>query len=266
MNKWVKGSIKLARSRGYLDNLMDIYPVNLTLTRDISALDKEKIKRAFKKRKTKDLISILLTLERFPIDDPYIGFLRKDKEALNKNPKTVRRIGQRLLKMGLDEILLGASRAKAPSRQVGQMFRSWLYKLRYPIFSKAAFLKSNKTAILEGGDASLMSFAKKELGYRGQKGLDLVLRTKDKFIIGEAKFITTSGGTQDKSFRESISFIKHKEKNIIRIAIMDGVVWLVSGEAISGKKKLSLYETVVNLRKNEVALSALLLERFIKEQ
>jgi len=264
MNKWVKKSIKLAYSKGYLDRLIDIYPVNLTLTRNIDLSAKRKIEKLFSQRNIKKLISTLLSLERFPIDDPYIGFLRKNREALNRNPKTVKRIGSRLLKMGLDEILLGASRPKSPSRQVGQMFRKWLNKLGYPVLPKNDFLKNNKIAILEGNDAFLMNFARKELGYKGQKGLDMVLRVKNKFIIGETKLITTSGGTQDKSFRESMSFIKQKDKKTIRVAILDGVVWLVSKKTRLKKKKPSLYETITNLSSDKIALSALLLKDLIR--
>lgn len=265
MNKWINKSIKLANSKGYLDKLMEVYPVNLTLVRNVSAVEKNKIKKAFSKKNNKELISVLLGLERFPIDDPYIGFLRKDKNALMKNPKTIRRIGNRLLKIGLKEIIIGASRAKAPSRQVGQMFRKWLYGLRYPVLNEVDFLKNRKVAILQGGDAALVSFAKKRLSYKGKKGLDMVLRIGDKFILGEAKFITTSGGTQDKSFREGTAFIKQKNKNINCIAIMDGVVWLVSQKK-KKNKKLSLYNTIINLGDNKIVLSALLLRDFIKEE
>ena len=105
---------------------------------------------------------------------------------------------------------------------------------------------------------------KKRLGYRGKKGLDMVLKIGSKFIIGEAKFITASGGTQDKSFREGIAFINQKNKNINRMVILDGVVWLVSQKKRKNKK-LSLYDTVINLGNNKIALSALLLKDFIKE-
>ncbi len=266
MNKWVEKSIELARSKGYLDKLTGIYPVNLSLIRSIDPKEKEKITDLFNNKNTKKLISELLKLERFPIDDPYIGFLRKDKEAINRNPKTVSRIGNRLYKLGLNELMLGASRPKSPSRQVGQMFRSWLYKIGYPVLQKENFLKNKEIAILEGGDTSLANFAKEELGYSGQKGLDAVLRIKDKFILAETKLITTTGGTQDKSFREGISFIKNKDKkrNIIRIAIFDGVVWVISENA-KKKKKLSLYETIIKLKNNEIVLSTLLLKDFIEE-
>jgi len=133
--------------------------------------------------------------------------------------------------------------------------------------SKEDFIKNNGVSILHGGDAALATFAKEELGYAGEKGLDAVFRVKNKFIIAETKLITTNGGTQDKSFREGISFVKIKNKNtdVIKIAIFDGVVWIVSDKAKSRKKKLSLYETVINLKSSETALSALLLKDFIEE-
>ena len=164
MNKWVNKSIKLANSKGYLDKLMEVYPVNLTLARRVSAVEKNKIKKALGKRNSKELISVLLDLERFPIDDSYVGFLRKDRGALIKNPKTVKRIAERLFEMGVGGILIGASRPKASSRQVGQMFRKWLYGLGCPVLNETDFLKNHKIAILKGGDAALMDFAKKEIG------------------------------------------------------------------------------------------------------
>lgn len=264
MNKWVKKSIKLANSRGYLDKLMDIYPANMNLARIIGADKIKEIERAFKKKDHKKLITVLLSLERFPIDNPYIGFFRKDRKSLDRNPKAVKQIGQNLLKMGFSEILVGASRAKVSSRQMGQMFRKWLYGLGYPVLSKNKFLNYKKIAILSGGDRSLKEFAREEFGYSGQKGLDLVLKIGNKFFIGEVKFITLGGGTQDKSFREAISFVGQQEKKVSRIALLDGVVWLVSEKTLKGKKKPNLYESVLKLKDNELVFSTLFLKEFIR--
>ncbi len=268
MNKWVEKSINLADSSGYLDKLAVIYPVNLTLARTIDPVEQEKIKDLFSRKRTKELINELLKLDRFPIDDPYVGFLRKDKEAINKNPKTVKRISKRLYKMGLENLIMGASKEKSPSRQVGQMFRRWIHKIGYPVLPKSEFLVKDGTAFLDGGDAALVNFAREELGYSGQKGLDAVLKVGDKFILAETKLITTNGGTQDKSFREGISFVKAKDRkrDITKIAIFDGVVWIVSEKVrLNKKKKLSLYESVTKLKSNEIVLSALLLKDFIED-
>jgi len=262
MNSWVKKSIELAHSHGYLDKLSKIYPINVSMARDISSEERERVKKALRERDLKQTVLELLKLEKFPIDDPYIGFLRKHKEAIGKNPKTVKRIGRKLLKMGFDDILLGASKEKSASRQFGQMFRKYLAKLNIPILDKNEFVDYKGTAILEGGDDALKSFAKEHLNYRGDKGLDLILKTKRHFVIGEAKFITTGGGTQDKSFREAISFVKRKSGNTIHIAILDGVLWVFNDS--NKRKKKSLYSSVKKLRERQVVLSALLLKDFIK--
>ncbi len=105
MNKWVEKSVKLANSYGYLDKLLKVYPVNLTMNREISEEEKDRIKKVLLKKNRKELIKVLLEFKKFPIDDPYIGFIRKDKSALDKNPKTVSRISRRLLRLGLEGIL-----------------------------------------------------------------------------------------------------------------------------------------------------------------
>lgn len=263
MNKWVQKSFESANSHGYLDNLSDIYPVDTTIKRQIDAKAKNAIVNAFKIGDKKELILTLLRLDRFPIDDPYIGFIRKDKDALDKNPKTFKRISKRIQALGLKGILEGVSRPESSSRKMGHMFKKWLYGLGYPVLPADQILKTRvKIAILTGGDAALKDFAKKELSYKGDKGLDLVIKIGKRFIIGEAKFISASGGTQDKSFRETMNFIRHKDPRVIRIAIIDGVVWASAG----GKNNLkSLYGTIRNLKSGQIALSALLLKEFLKE-
>ncbi len=263
MNTWIKKSIELANSNGYLDKLSNVYPVNIGVGREINQKKRKDIEVAFKNKNKKELILTLLELERFPFDDPYVGFIRKDPKALDKNPATTKRISERLFRTGLEGIIDGSLRPSSSSRQMGQMFQKWLYKLNYPILKPDNFLTTkSQVAILAGGDKALKEFAHKKLGYKGPKGLDLVFKVGDKFVIGEAKFISTSGGTQDKSFRETINFIKKKDKKTIRIAVIDGVVWLSANKA--ARKAKNLYQTVRNLSNNQIALSSLLLNDFLK--
>lgn len=261
MNKWVQNSFKLAASRGYLDKLSDIYPVDTTIKRRIDAEAKSAITNAFKIGDKKELILTLLRLDRFPIDDPYIGFIRKDKDALDKNPETFKRINKRLQLLGLKGILKGASRPESSSRKMGHMFKNWLHDFGYPVLSANEILKTKaRIAVLAGGDAALKNFAKKELGYKGDKGLDLVLKAGKRFVIGEAKFISASGGTQDKSFRETMNFIKYKGGKTLRIAVLDGVVWVPAGSKNNHK---NLYSTIRNLKDSQIAFSALMLKEFL---
>jgi len=263
MNKWVAKSIKLANSSGYLDKLNEIYPVGGTFARDIPEEKRKKIKKLVAKRDFKSLLPLLLRLERFSIDDSYIGFIRKDNSAISKNPKTIRRLKKILLGMGEKGIIAGASRPKSASRQLGQMFRIWLQNIGYPCLPADKFLIYQGISILQGGDNTLRKFAYEKLGCEREKGIDLIIKVKNKFIIGEAKFISTGGGSQGGGFREAINFVKQggKNKKVIRVAILDGVVWLVSKKK---PRKAGLFSQVLSLNKNEIALSALLLEDFIK--
>jgi len=256
-NVWVRASIDAAYSKGYLDRLSSVYPISLNVGREVDEEDVKTIKAAFKKGNKKELISVLLGLKRFPIDDAYIGFIRRNRKALDSNPVTIRRIGERLVNMGLEAILEGARRPQSTSRQMGPSFRNWLCK-QYPVLKPSEFLSSRQTAVLHGNDAALKEFARRELGYRGQKGLDLVVKAGNRFLIGEAKLISSSGGTQHKSFRETMTFIKSQQGRATRIAVLDGVVWL------SSPRGKDLFQGIKKLKENQIAISALLLPKLIK--
>ena len=257
MNKWVEKSINLAKKSDYLDRLVKVYPINTNIISS-SSNDYKIIKDTFKKHDRKELLFELLKFERFPIDDPYIGFFRKDKTAIKRNPKTVKRITDHLFKIGMGEIMAGIERQKSPSRQFGQLFRNYVKKLGYPVVSDPKKFLSSKIAFLDGGDKFLKDFAQKELGYKGEKGLDLVLKVHNKFFIGETKFISTGGGTQDKSFREAISFVNKSSKLARHITILDGIIWL------SSKNQVNIHSKLFKMKPNQIVLSSLLLKDFIK--
>ena len=144
---------------------------------------------------------------------------------------------------------------KSPSRQLGHSFKRWLRTLNYPFLSKDEFVNHKGIAFLEGSDRRLKQFAVEELGIKElKKGIDFVLRAKNKFILGEAKFLTDYGGTQNNQFRDAISVAKIKRGEIIGIAVLDGIVWFESNAY--------MHRTVKSI--DGIALSALLLEEFIR--
>lgn len=259
MNKWVKESLSLAAGQGYLDKLSKVYPVSINTIRVLSGAEKKSITAAFKKGNGIQLINTLLNFKRFPIDDPYIGFIRKDANALSKNPKTLKRISDHLFGLGIDGIVAGIQRPMSSSRQFGQLFRSYARNLGFKIFTNEdIFLNSNGVAIFDGGDAELKRIAKKHFGYNGRKGLDLILKKNKHVFLGEAKFISTSGGTQAKSFRETMSFVKMSSSAAKHIAIIDGVIW-----AQGSSYRNNLYGQLHKLSEDKYVMSALLLKRFI---
>lgn len=65
------------------------------------------------------------------------------------------------------------------------MFRDWLRNKSLGItpVELNKFLANKKDAILDGSDKSMMDFAKEELGYNHNKGLDFVGRFNGKYVI-----------------------------------------------------------------------------------
>jgi hypothetical protein len=255
MNRWVQKSIELANSKGYFDDLLGVYPVDVGINRKISKESIEKVKNAFKNKNKTLLVKTLLELPKFPIDDPYIASLRKYSLLFDKNPKTVKRIGERLFSIKLDTLLKLANQPKSPSRQLGQSFRKWLRTIKYPFLVEEKFKNYKKISFLEGSDEKLKQFAIKELGIKRLKRRpDFLLKVKDKFIIGEAKFLTDHGGTQNNQFDEAVKITKIKNDKAIGIAVLDGILWFDS--------RAHMHNTVKKI--NGIALSALLLKDLIK--
>ena len=129
--------------------------------------------------------------------------------------------------------------------------------MNYPFLSKDEFVNHKGIAFLEGSDKRLKQFAVEELGVKElKKGIDFVLKIRNRFILGEAKFLTDYGGTQNNQFRDAISVAKIKKGKIIGVAVLDGILWFESNAY--------MHRTIKIL--NGIALSALLLEKFIREQ
>jgi hypothetical protein len=256
MNKWIKKSIDLAHSKGYLDKLWEIYPVKFEETRFIPTSIKNEIEKAFKEKDKIKLVKELLKLPKFPIDIPYIPSLRKYPFLLSNNPKTVERIAEIVFSLGINTVLELSAKPKSPSRRLGQCFKKWLENLNYPFLEENEFKSASKIAFLKGSDKRLKYFVNNLLGINLSKGIDFVVKIKNKFILGEAKFLTDYGGTQNNQFRDAIEIAKIKENNVIGVAILDGILWFESDTF--------MYNTVKSF--DGFALSALLLKDFLEEQ
>ncbi|MGB9877243.1 MAG: hypothetical protein ACPLPS_05705 [bacterium] len=248
-------SIKLANSRGYLDSLFQIYPVEVQPVRGISNEMIEAIISAYKKQDQKRLLELFLNLPRFPFDDPYIATLRHHRFLLQKNPQTVNRIASRLLSSPLDSLIKLATQPKSPSRQLGNSFRKWLQTLGYPFKDEMDFLASDEVAFLKASEKKTKDFIKVYLGVSLTKGVDFVMKIRGQFYLGEAKFITDYGGSQVNQFNYALEVASIKESNARGIAVIDGIVWFKSNMYMH--RKIKTFEGIV--------LSALLLKDFIEK-
>lgn len=99
--------------------------------------------------------------------------------------------------MGIEEIYDKCTEPKETNGQIGSLFKRWIAKgvLGVPIYCNVnKFMSNSGNAILNTSNAEMENLARQYLGYCHEKGLDFVARFNDKYIIGEAKFLTDFGG------------------------------------------------------------------------
>lgn len=116
------------------------------------------------------------------------------------------------------------------------------------------FISTDNNAILDAGDAEMMRFAKEQLDYEHEKGLDFVARFNKKYVIGEAKFLTDFGGHQNAQFNDAISTVKTNVK-ATTVAILDGILY------IEGRTKM--YRNITEELQEYNIMSALVLREFL---
>jgi hypothetical protein len=257
MNRWTELSIEYANQRSYLDDLFQVYPTIPEGIRDIDQNVWEKVESAFSEKNNSELLKQLFKLDLFPLKDSYVAFLKKDKAALDRNPKTVNRLCGRLYEMGLNKIFEKCSEAKETNRQIGPMFGNWLNNKSLGIepVSLKDFLSTKDDAVLKATDEEKKIFAKEHLNYNRDKGLDFVGRFNSKFVIGEAKFLSDFGGSQNSDFEDAIATLEAKEANAVKIAILDGVLYL--------KGRSKMHKFISNQYKDYKIMSALVLREFL---
>jgi len=257
MSRWSQLSIDYANQRSYLDDLFQVYPTIPEGIRDIDGRVWAAIEKSFNSKNNDALIRQLLRLDLFPIKDSYVAYLKRDPLSIDRNPKTINRLCGRLYEMGLEKIFERCSEPKETNRQIGPMFREWLRKKSLGIdpVGLRQFMATKNDAILDAGDSAMMDFARNNLGYTHEKGLDFVGRFNGKYVIGEAKFLTDFGGHQNAQFNDAINTVEAGGVTATKIAILDGVVY------IKGNNKL--YKSVTETYKDYNIMSALVLREFL---
>ena len=270
MNIWTQKSIELANQKNYLDLLYRVYPISENARREISNEIKGIIKKYLENKNNKKLlITLLEQLNKkeivFPIKDSYVSYLKHDFTAIDRNPKTVDRITSILYEMGYDEIIERATAPKEANRQMGSLFNNWIKKgslTNNILTDENDFLKTQENAIYGGDDKDRATFATKHLGYTREKGIDLLAKFNGQYIMGEAKFLTDTGGSQNSDFEDAEATLRtnlsNTDSDIIKIAIIDGPVYI---EKCAGQKIPNRIRTAFS--DDEVILSAVLLRDYL---
>lgn len=262
MNLWTQKSIDLATQSNYLDQLYRVYPMSVNLRRELSQSIQNEIRTHLNNQDGKNLLNVLLKQEIFPIKDSYVAYLKRDKTAIERNPATVSRLAGKLIEMGFDEILNKTTVPKETNRQIGPLFKNWVSSgaLGVPVTDSAEeFLNYPGNIVFNAGDNAMKNFAEKHLGYRHSKGLDFIAKFNQKFIIGEAKFLTDFGGHQNAQFNDAITTMQtqlSKTNHIVQtIAILDGVLYI--------KSKNKMFSDLCYFKDHEVVISAVLLRDYL---
>ena len=254
MNEWIRRSIEIANGQGYLDKLHEVYPVLQEAEREISDEIKKDLKRIYNGGDNLELVKSLLKLPKFPVKDPYVAFLRKREFFLEYNPATVDRLAERVRSMGFEGMIESIEEPKEFNRQIGTLFKKWMPKIGYPILSEDEFEKFKGIAFLQGSDSQLKDYANRKLDCSLEKGPDILAKAGKHYVLGEAKFLTDYGGHQNAQFEDALRLLRGKKGKAIRIAILDGVVWIEGGA--------KMYNIVSQL--DDVALTSLLLKDFLE--
>ncbi|HMP32650.1 MAG TPA: hypothetical protein PKD85_23790, partial [Saprospiraceae bacterium] len=172
-------------------------------------------------------------------------------------PQTINRLCGRLYEMGLDKIYERCTEPKETNRQIGPMFNNWLKKkaLGLEPVPLVDFSKDSTDAILGGTDDDKMKFAKNVLNYHRNKGLDLVARFNGKYVIGEAKFLSSDGGSQNSDFEDAVTTLEAKDANAVKVGILDGVLYIPSNK--------KMHKFITNPYKDYNIMSSLVLREFL---
>ena len=256
MNWFLEQSIDYASQRSYLDDLFKVYPTIPNGIRDIDNAKWKRVEAAYNSTDNHALILSLLDLEIFPIKDSYVAYLKRDRSALARNPKTVNRLAAEIREMDLGNLYEKCSQPKETNRQIGPMFKNWVRSgaLGFPTLCLEDFKNTNGNALLSASDKEMEDFARQKLAYTHEKGLDLLARINGQFIIGEAKFLSDIGGHQNAQFNDAIATLE-SHADAIKIAILDGVVY------IKGDGKM--YKDITGKHSDHNIMSALLLRSFL---
>ncbi|MFU8617528.1 restriction endonuclease [Neisseria polysaccharea] len=262
MNLWTQKSIDLAGQSNYLDQLYRVYPMSVNVRRELSESTQNEIRTYLNNQNGKNLLNVLLEQEIFPIKDSYVAYLKRDKTAINRNPATVSRLAGMLIEMGFDEILDKTTVPKETNRQIGPLFKNWISSgaLGVPVTDDVEkFLSYQENIVFNASDKAMQNFAKDHLGYQHEKGLDFIAKFNNKFIIGEAKFLTDFGGHQNAQFNDAITTMRaplaESDYTVQTIAILDGVLY------IKGQNKM--FKDLSSFKDNEVVISTVLLRDYL---
>ncbi len=260
LNEWVLKSIQLFESTPYLDNLLEVYPLETAVPNHLEQRLKRRIISAHQGRRTQNLIEILQGEVKFPYDEPLSFLIKEVKDCKNLNPLQINRIANTLYAMTAEELVVRLESAPKINQQMGPMFTNWL-RTKFELLNIEDFQRSSTgTFILSSSEEDGKNFVNDVLNQNLRKRPDLVVKVNETYIVGEAKWIGRSGGNQNNQVRDVLDFCREQRGNVIRIGVIDGFPWAtrkINDSIIYDKVNVSVQESPYDI------LSSLLLEDYL---
>lgn len=259
LNEWVRKSIEIFEITPYLDNILEVYPLQTLSPDRLNERLRRRIISAHQGRKTQELIQILKNEVKFPYDEPIWYLIKNIHRCLESNPRQTQRIADSLYAMTAEETVIRLESAPKLNTQMGPMFTNWL-RNSFSLLEINEFRNSTEGIhILNSSEEIGKNFINNELNQNLAKRPDLVAKVNETYIVGEAKWIGSPGGNQNKQVVEVINFCKNQRGNVIRVGIIDGFPWAIrksNGELINDKTCVQVQECEYDI------ISALLLNDY----
>jgi hypothetical protein len=260
LNEWVRRSLELFETTPYLDNILEVYPLQTARPERLDDRLKRRIISAHQARRTRELIDILQNEVKFPYDEPLWYLLKNIQGCLNNNPQQIQRIADSLYAMTAEETVIRLESAPKLNTQMGPMFTNWLRE-NFDLLEIDDFRRSTEGIfVLNSSEEIGKTFINEELHQDLDKRPDLVAKVGTRYIVGEAKWVGSPGGNQNKQVVEVINLCRNQRGNVIRVGIIDGFPWAVhkaDGGIINDKTCVQVQESDYDI------ISSLLLEDYL---
>jgi len=282
VNLWTMKTLKLAEEEDYLDKLLEIYPAGLSPERPLPEDIRKEIKELYEAGRYEDLVIRLLDLRHpFPVEHPYAALLRhldrsQRMSVIKRNPQIIKVLANILASLRLDNIIRGVERPKDINRALGAAFRNWArnkfarapFRIVDEIYQLLRCSRDKEICIFIGSDVEIGSFVRERLRLEEPRkrffNRDILVNVQNTFILGEARFLSTPGGSQSRDLDNVLSFVETMKKisasarnrgiKVKGIALLDGIVWFY-GDYVETIKRRAIGDVVV--------MSALFLEEYL---
>ncbi len=251
INEWTMKTLDLAEKGNYLDRLLDIYPAQLPPSRPLPPKIRQHIINLYNQRKYDELVILLIELKDlgypFPVEHPYAALLRhlsktKRYSVIRRNRKVINELASLLVSLGLNNIIRGVERPKDINRTLGATFKSWIQQNfninPFRVVSDYNYLPKcprTEICVYAGPDEKIAEYIRRVLRLKEPSerffDRDVIAKVKDMHVIGEARFLSTPGGSQNRDLENTLRFVVKMEEisksfpNVKGIALIDGVVW-----------------------------------------